>query len=121
MISELSESDPVLVAGDPVDWDGAQVMHPSVVRYGDGFLMLYRGVEEGTTRSGLGLALADTPEAWTRYPGNPVLTAALIPGARHVAEAELLVVGDTIYVFLAAETGNAHTEIYLAVYEGPLP
>ncbi|MGD8395439.1 MAG: hypothetical protein PVF43_08195 [Candidatus Eiseniibacteriota bacterium] len=62
----------VLSPGGAQEWDGTQIVDPSVLRVGDGYRMYYCG---SRTREGLfrvGVALSVDGVQWVKYPDNPV-------------------------------------------------
>jgi len=76
----FDERHELLTAGPPASWESMKVLDPHVCRFGDKFLMTYKGFSrplDFTTRR-IGLAVADSPLGpFRKYEGNPVLT---LPG-----------------------------------------
>lgn len=62
--------EPVLSRGAPGEWDSVDVLNPSVVRHGGGYLNLYSGYDGKTWRTGL--ATSGDGIAWTKL--GPVLS-----------------------------------------------
>lgn len=66
-------ANPVLVPGQPGDWDGGRLEAPFVLRQGvNNYLMWYSGYDG----CGIGLATSSDGVNWTKHPANPVL----VPG-----------------------------------------
>lgn len=73
---EKDEDNPVVEAGDPLDWDGAGVTAPSVIADGNLFHMWYTGqVATGTSGvvTAIGYATSSAGTPWVKYVNNPVL------------------------------------------------
>lgn len=65
---------PVLNTGSPGSWDNLQVSDPCVVFNGSMYLMYYSGNDGSIMR--IGLATSSDGLAWTKYGGNPILSAS---------------------------------------------
>jgi hypothetical protein len=66
----------ILAPGAPSDFDGGSVLNPTVIY--DDALGLYRMWYEGRDFFGkvaIGYAVSTDGVAWSKYPGNPVITA----------------------------------------------
>lgn len=101
-------------AGNPImtpseTWEGGTQgeVSPNTVLLENGvFKMWYHGYQNGTRR--IGYATSADGLAWTKYPGNPILS----PGpagswdADSIAEPKVLKVGSTYYMYYMRATGN---------------
>jgi predicted GH43/DUF377 family glycosyl hydrolase len=67
------DPEPVLKRGSAGSWDSTHVDAPSVVKTDDGYLMLYSGADDSTTR--LGMATSPDGITWTKY-DDPTTTDA---------------------------------------------
>lgn len=110
--ARLADSDPVLTPTE--DWEGPNLLRPSVTLSPDGYVMLYQNGRD------YGLAFSDDGRSWTRYDDNPVVTADQTPGwAFRLFQGALLYDDDTYFFYL--EAGNEQgADVFLLTHEGPL-
>ena len=111
------ENNPVLVPGQPVDWDGGGVSAPAVI-YSDGlFQMWYTGEIATDTaqvaRTVIGLATSSDGTRWEKDTRNPVLP----DGARGewdaegVSDAAILKRDDMYHMWYAGVDGSGKIQI----------
>ena len=81
-ISWTKHAGPVLVPGPAGSWDNSSVALGSVLWNNTLFMMWYTGNNPTTFANGaVGLATSKDGVSWTKYSGNPVLTATAIDQA----------------------------------------
>jgi predicted GH43/DUF377 family glycosyl hydrolase len=72
-------TNPILVSGNPGDWDEEAVTQPYILRIDNGYRMWFVGAMSGWTSPRIGYATSSDGITWTKYGGNPVLD--LDPGS----------------------------------------
>ncbi|MCB0304800.1 MAG: T9SS type A sorting domain-containing protein [Calditrichaeota bacterium] len=113
-------SNPVLDLGAPGSWDAGSVISP-VVLYINGEYQMWYG---GRNNNGFEIGYATSPDgvAWTRYPGNPVMTKGTLGSwdAGSVAPMSVVFDGNTYHMWYSGEsTGFLTTRIgYAASSDG---
>lgn len=109
-------SDPILTAGGAA-WEQNQLDYASVVRDGDGFLLLYRstlGFSPSTTQ--LGLARSGDGRDWQRLGEGPIFAIDAIEGLPIAYIPRALRIDHHLHIYLEAGS-TSHTDLYLALYE----
>lgn len=96
-------NNPVLDVGPPGSWDDLQVGAPSVIFDGSVYRMWYYGNPYGPVR--IGLATSTDGITWTKYAGNPVLSASGWEGW-WVLEPEVLFDGSTYQMWYTGYDGT---------------
>lgn len=78
-VSWAKRSGPVLAPGTQGAWDSSSVLLGSVLWNGTLFMMWYRGANPtGYAIGAVGLATSKDGISWTKYAGNPVMTATSV-------------------------------------------
>ncbi len=67
-----SDTQPVLVPGNPGEWDGLYIESPSVLYDGVSYFMWYSGIDT-TYKVRIGVATSADGINWTKYAENPVI------------------------------------------------
>jgi hypothetical protein len=90
----VADPEPVLGLGEPGAWDDLALDFPAVVPMGDGYLMLYGGID-GTETTRIGVATSDDGISWQKDP-EPVLAADSCGklGARYAAQPRPIAMDD---------------------------
>ncbi len=116
----FAESSPVLTGtGQDTDWDGGGVYQPGVQKTADGWVMLYKGVNQKTQDLPNGYALSTDGIHWTRASQNPILTVKAIDGGHGLWFTNLVYHDNTYYLYFELGKG-ASTDIYVATHKGRL-
>lgn len=99
-------------------WESGWVHQPRVVQTPEGWVMFYRGTQNGPNMA-LGFATSADGVVWERSSLNPILSAKEVPKARAFWFTNLLYHEGTYFLFWEVGIGQI-TEIYLSTHEGPL-
>ena len=97
---------PVVGPGGPGAWDGAGVLAPVVLLEGNTFRMWYQGWDGSF--SSIGYATSTDGIAWTKHPGNPVLTHGGSPtdfDFLTAGEPACVRTGDWLHMYYTAVSG----------------
>jgi hypothetical protein len=97
----------VVERGPAGSWDSGGLDFPSVVRLGDGYVLLYSGVDFAHPEAGsLGLATSADGIAWTKH-GEPVVAPGLCGAhdARAVQQPRLVLLDDRLFLAYAGYAG----------------
>jgi predicted GH43/DUF377 family glycosyl hydrolase len=120
----FAESDPVLTVSDN-GWDSKRVIDPNVVQTADGFQMIYLATSGSAKFApdefAFGVATSPDGIEWTKSDQNPVLSNKDHPQWSQAYLATLLHVEGMYFLyfdFVATTAGG--TNVYLAIYNGPL-
>ena len=115
------ESDPVFQLGETGAWDSGTVHQPRVFQTADGWVMIYRGVERGSSGPTMKLGIATSSDgiSWERSARNPVFEPSEVSGARQFYFANAVLLENTFFVFVEVGFGRI-TEIYLITHEGAI-
>jgi len=72
-----SSNQPILLPGNPGEWDGLYIESPSVLYDGVSYFMWYSGID---TSYQVKIGVATSPDGinWTKYAGNPVIDGGSI-------------------------------------------
>ena len=73
----IHPGNPVLQVGAPGSWDELEANGPSVIKDGATYKMWYHGANNDYSTTGIGYATSTDGIAWTKHPGNPVLTPGI--------------------------------------------
>ncbi len=74
---------------------------------------------ETSTPSSLGLAFSDDGIHWTRYHGNPILTANDMPSGAEIMGFTVYYEDNTYFLFVSTRDDNG-SYIWLIVFEGTI-
>ncbi len=118
--ARYTESEPVFQPGAQGEWDDGWVHQPRVFQTADGWVMIYRGVND-TQGANMKLGLATSADGihWERYVGNPIFKPGDIKGARQFWFTNAVIKDDVIYLFVEGDISQT-TQIYLATHEGEI-
>jgi predicted GH43/DUF377 family glycosyl hydrolase len=73
-IWEKYATNPVLHMGAPGSWDESQVSDPAILFDGSTWKLWYSGYSESSGLYQIGYATSPNGIAWTKFPGNPILS-----------------------------------------------
>ena len=103
-------NNPVLVNGNPGEWDYAGIYLPKVLEIDDYYYMWYGGF--GSIAQ-IGLATSYDGISWVKHSANPVLKPS--PGQWDdywVEEGSVIFIGDTLYMWYGASGGSGSNYVW---------
>ncbi len=74
---EVYDSNPVLAAGGGGAWDEGEADGPTIINDSGTYKMWYHGCNGDYSQCAIGYATSADGIAWTKHPGNPVLTGTV--------------------------------------------
>jgi predicted GH43/DUF377 family glycosyl hydrolase len=119
-ISWSKHTEPVLSPGLSGAWDSSSVALGSVLWNKTVYMMWYTGSNPTTFANGaVGLATSEDGATWTKYPGNPVLTATAIDQA-YIATPHVIKLGLTYNMWYTGRSTNSNQTsiLYATSFDG---
>lgn len=114
----FSESDPILLPGEPDAWDGKRVLDPTVQQTPDGWVMVYTSVKNasGGGDHKIGYATSADGQQWTRAGELPDLAELLTDW---LSGASLLYHEGIYYLYFTVPKDDLSSNVFLATAGQP--